>query len=343
MSRKSNADTSKPQSSWRFFIITLVIFPIVAGIAIKTYEYCVDGRFRWCAPEVPKPTAEASSTRTPLEEQLAFSSDRDGDEELYVIRDDGSGLTQLTDNPATDYKPTWSPDGLQIAFTSNRDGDDEIYIMNADGSGVSQLTFNTAFDCCPDWSPDGSKLTFNSNWPDGDQDIYVIGIDGIGLVNITNFAGDDRNPAWSPDGTRIAFDARRDGQAEIYVMNADGTNPVRLTNLFSAERGPVWNPSGTVIAYDSNQVDGQPEAQGDHDIFIMQSDGTNQVRLFDTPEEDRWPSWSPDGQFISFTSSAEAISESTAGTSSVYVVDWVGKRLTRLINDAGGAEWKPTP
>jgi len=250
---------------------------------------------------------------------------------------------QLTDNPAADYKPSWSPDGLQIAFTSNRDGDDEIYVMNADGSGLRQLTVNTAFDCCPDWSPDGSKLVFNSNWPDGDQDIYVIGSDGTGLINLTNSPGDDRNPAWSPDGTRIAFDARRDGQAEIYVMNADGTNQVRLTHLFSAERSPAWHPSGTLIAYDSNQIESQPEAQGDHDIFIMYSDGTNQIRLFDTPGEDRWPAWSPDGQYISFTSSTEELSESTNEISSINVVDWVGKRLTRLINDAGGAEWKPTP
>lgn len=343
MAQEGNNDTSKIHPGWRFLIITLVVFPIVAGIANKTYEYCVDGRFRWCTLEAKTPAVEVMPTWTPTGTQLAFSSSREGNNELYMINDDGSGLTRLTDNPANDYKPSWSPDGLQIAFTSNRDGDDEIYIMNADGSGIRQLTSNTAFDCCPDWSPDGSRLVFNSNWPDGDQDIYAIGSDGSALTNLTNASGDDRNPAWSPDGTKIAFDARRDGQAEIYVMNADGSNQVRLTNLFSAERGPAWHPSGTVIAYDSNQVEAQSEAQGDHDIFIMYSDGSNQVRLFDTPEEDRWPAWSPDGQYISFTSSTDLISESTDAASSIFVVDWVGKRLTRLIDNAGGAEWRPAP
>jgi Tol biopolymer transport system component len=66
---------------------------------------------------------------------------------------DGSGVTNLTYNPADDSFPIWSPDGTRIVFQSDRDGDDEICVMNADGSGVANLTNEPEHDWAPDWSP----------------------------------------------------------------------------------------------------------------------------------------------------------------------------------------------
>jgi len=68
--------------------------------------------------------------------QIAFSSDRDGDAEIFVMNVDGTEVRQLTYNGGVDNWPSWSPDGNQIAFTSNRYGDFEIFVMNADGSDV---------------------------------------------------------------------------------------------------------------------------------------------------------------------------------------------------------------
>lgn len=338
MQQKDNP-TVTVRKRWPFFVVTLLLIPLVVQIVSITYEACIENRLSICVRTVPTPVISVVPW-TPTGRELVFNSIRDGDQEIYVMRDDGSDLVALTNNPASDVDPSWSPDGLHIVFTSDRDGDEEIYVMNADGSAVQQVTFNDAFDCCADWSPDGSKLAFNSNLPDGDQDIYVIGVDGHGLTNLTDSSGDDRNPAWSPDGTNIAFDSRRDGQAEIYVMNADGTNQVRLTYLFSAERGPAWSPNGSLIAYDSNQVDGQPAAEGDHDIFLMNSDGSNQVRIVRKPGEDRWPTWYPNGQYIVFTSFVSGDSNS----GNVYTTLWTGGQLSVLIGQAaGGAHWKPVP
>ncbi len=87
--------------------------------------------------------------------QIAFVSDRDGNFEIYVMNADGSGQTNLTNNPAVDglLGIDWSPDGSRIAFTSDRDGNDEVYVMNADGSGLTNLTNNPADDSHPAWSP----------------------------------------------------------------------------------------------------------------------------------------------------------------------------------------------
>jgi TolB protein len=124
--------------------------------------------------------------------KIAFTSTRDGNPEIYVMNADGSEQTRLTDNPATDFQPSWSPDGTKIAFSSDRSGASngwfEVYVMNADGSEQTRLTFSNPF-----------------------------------------FEGD---PSWSPDGTKIAFSTGRHGSdnREIYVMNADGSGQTRLTN-----------------------------------------------------------------------------------------------------------------
>jgi dipeptidyl aminopeptidase/acylaminoacyl peptidase len=88
---------------------------------------------------------------------IVFVSDRDGDEEIYVIRPDGTGLSQRTDNAARDRDPAWSADGRRIAFVSDRDGTDHIYVMDADGSNVSQWTTGAYADRFPAWAPGGQQ------------------------------------------------------------------------------------------------------------------------------------------------------------------------------------------
>ncbi len=110
---------------------------------------------------------------------IAFSSDRDGDNEIYVLnarpRVVQFSPVQLTDNSDDDRDPSWSPDNSMIAFTSGRDGDYEIYVMSFDGSGVIQLTDNSDDDRLPAWSPDGSRIAFHSD-RDGDNEIYVMNV-----------------------------------------------------------------------------------------------------------------------------------------------------------------------
>ena len=88
-----------------------------------------------------------------LNTKIAFTSEGDGNKEIYVMNADGSGETRITDNQADDTDPTWSPDGLRIAFVSDRDGNREIYVMNTDGGDQTRLTNNPDSDFAPAWSP----------------------------------------------------------------------------------------------------------------------------------------------------------------------------------------------
>ena len=128
---------------------------------------------------VPTPDSTTS-----YESLIAFTSDQNGNSDIYTMHADGSGLTNLTNNPAHDINPFWSPDGTRIAFQSDRTGLMQVFVMNADGSNVIQLTNNEVnhelmSDHGP-WSPDGKKLLF-TEWgaPDAKKwKLFAIGVDG---------------------------------------------------------------------------------------------------------------------------------------------------------------------
>ncbi len=71
---------------------------------------------------------------------LAFTSDIDGDGEIYITDTTGKSPVNLTDNNAADYYPTWSPDNTEIAFFSRRDGNHEISAQRTSGIGIESIT-----------------------------------------------------------------------------------------------------------------------------------------------------------------------------------------------------------
>ena len=105
-------------------------------------------------PAVPRPSGVVLGK---VSGRITFQTNRDGNIEVYVMNGDGSGLTDLTDNPAGDDMPMWSPDGSKILFGADRDGNDEIYVMNADGSDPTNLTNNPAQEETADWSRTGKR------------------------------------------------------------------------------------------------------------------------------------------------------------------------------------------
>ena len=155
--------------------------------------------------------------------RIAFTSDRDGNTEIYVMNADGSGQTRLADSDEGGWSrsPAWSPDGKRIAFASDRDGGSEIYVMDSDGSnqtrhcllparwrngnlrhergrgGPDALTANPRIDFDPTWSCDGRWIAFVS-YHLGIGEIYVVRPDGSELTQITNNDSDDRNPTRAP-------------------------------------------------------------------------------------------------------------------------------------------------
>ena len=73
---------------------------------------------------------------------IAFCSNRDGNNEIYLINADGSGERRLTNTPGDEWSPVWSPDGSQLVFHSNNDGNDDLYLINIDGTNLVRLNGN---------------------------------------------------------------------------------------------------------------------------------------------------------------------------------------------------------
>ena len=183
--------------------------------------------------------------------RIAFSSNRDGNREIYVMDVDGKNQHRLTNNRHEDWSPVWSPDGKRIVFVSDRDGHpdiipgwftSEIYVMDADGGNEQRLTENRRNDDTPSWSPDGKRIAFASDRKGHfvNFEIYVMDADGGNQRRLTENRAWDRFPSWSPDGERIAFMSQSDGNLEIYVMDADGGNQKNLTNNRNGDGDPAW-------------------------------------------------------------------------------------------------------
>lgn len=258
---------------------------------------------------------------------IAFTSLRDGNAEVYVLRA-GASLTavNLTNNAAAEGAPAWSPDGLAFAFVTSRDLNDEIYKMNADGSAPVNLTLRAGSDQQPAWSPDGSKIAFVSTRNDkGDSvpaEIFVMAPDGSGgRTALTANSGGSVSPEWSPDGTKIVFVTVRDGNAEIYTTNADGSSPLNLTKNLAADDHPVWSPDGTRIAFVSDRG-------GRRAVYVMRSDGTGVTAVAPRINDptfaiaDDSVSWSPDGTKLTLAGVGILVANADgSGTSTLLVAD----------------------
>ena len=164
--------------------------------------------------------------------KIAFTSERDGNDEIYVMNADGSGVERLTNNPAVDGFPAFSADGTKIAFSSYRNGgNQDIFVMNANGSGPVNLTNNPALDQHPAFSPDGTRIAFMSD-RDGNWETYAMNADGTGQTNLTNYPGYDYAPDWQPLATRYdfaGFYAPVDNQPTFNKAKAGSAIPVKFS------------------------------------------------------------------------------------------------------------------
>ena len=155
--------------------------------------------------------------QAPTTPKIAFSSDRDGNDEIYVIDIDGKNPRNLTNHPGSDYSPVWSPDGRRIAFLSLRKKEHGLYVMDADGNNQHYLAHMHQHGYAA-WSPDGKQIAFDCA-VGRRTDICVIDADGGKPRNLTLHpfgnpfhSFDDERPTWSPDGRQIAFTSNREGQ-----------------------------------------------------------------------------------------------------------------------------------
>jgi Tol biopolymer transport system component len=217
--------------------------------------------------------------------RIAFSSDRTGTFNLYVMGSDGTDPTLI---PGTEgaRQSAWSPDGEQIAFQAETAGISQIYVLDADGGGApTQVTHNTRplpEDCCGfSWSTDGRRIIFTGNTGDvacnGSEclAIYSIATDGHGQRQLTRDTLDSVNPQASPSGNEIIFNIGFNENSDIARMHADGSHFHQLTNTPETDDFlPAWSPNRMRVVYVST-----PHFVTPTELFTMRANGTDNEQL----------------------------------------------------------------
>lgn len=211
-----------------------------------------------------RPTPSPSPTATPLgggSSEIAFSSDRSGIMQIWLMNADGSEQRQLTGISGGACQPSWSPDGKQLAFISpcTRRQDiyesSSIYILDLDTSEITSLPSSPEGDFEPAWSPDGKRIAFTS-LRTGKPTIFAI---ELATQKTQRLSADsrfpDRRPTWAPSGMQLAY-MRQFSTWQIWYMSSDG----QFHSQFSMSGNvntfwPAWSRDGQVIYYSQTSID----------------------------------------------------------------------------------------
>ncbi|HTX79906.1 MAG TPA: protein kinase [Longilinea sp.] len=267
--------------------------------------------------------------------------------EVYVVSDE-----QLTTDPVDKSQPVWSPDGKKLLYVADSGGaTTKLDIWELDLSNLSlgalDLSKYPGDDFDPAWSPDGQTIAFANQ---GAIDVnvtrlYVMNADGSQVTRYSTTL-QEMSPAWSPDSKYLAYVVKVNNHEVLYLRylsegygvphQFDMSDPLgRLGDVAD----PAWSPDGTYIAY--TKMEGSMKR-----IYLarFQDRGNRITSLSDADPQgshvaDYEPSWSPDSQWIVFTSDE-------SGKPDICIMNLQGNKRFDLTNDPYTDEqpaWQPVP
>jgi Tol biopolymer transport system component len=264
----------------------------------------------------------------PRASNIAFTSMKDGQADIYSLSVQGSAQINLTHDGTiglrADSEPAWSPDGQWVAFERTfikANGlSVRLFLVRSNGKDLHALmpaTINgVVADEHPTWSPDGSTIVFSSNRT-GHFELYMVKATGTALTRLTNtkYTVENLEPAWAPDGRSIAF-VRRQWSGEpvipsiptdsIYTLSLVNSATHRLTapGLGRSDSQPAWSADSRRIAFQSNRA-------GNWDIYFVDrmSSTTTLTRVASSKYAELHPTWSPFGDQIAFISDRTGATE----------------------------------
>jgi len=243
------------------------------------------------APTEPAVVDAQPTEIPPATGHIIFSSNRDGETDLYMTTPDGIEIIRLTTNALVDEgtTPRLSPDGSKVAFSSTVGDNTDIYVLDIASQIITRVTDALEKDASPSWSPTGQQLAFES-FRDGNLEIYTTNIDGTNQTRLTNDPAGDSNPVWSPNSNDILFVSNRFGNSDLFLLGPNGAVST-LTTSPTPDNAAVWSPDGSFIAFQA--FSGELS-----NICLIGRDGLNQVCITTRAAEYSIPVWSPDGQWL---------------------------------------------
>ncbi|MDE0186179.1 MAG: hypothetical protein OXP71_12130 [Candidatus Poribacteria bacterium] len=272
------------------------------------------------------PKNDVHPTWSPDGRRIAFSSNRDGDFDIYIMNRNGTNAINMTDNsPLHDGSPHWSPASQKIVFTSERDrlAPKEVYVLDSQAGNRRRLITSSSFAFNPKWSPNGSLIAYYStDMSDTSPSttlLWRVKPDGTELEVLVAEGESNSHPKFSPDGSSIAFVSERNFNMDIYALNLETKELTRLTTHLGYDSHPDWSPDGERLAFLSSR-------DGNSDVFSMTVNGGHITNLTKSGMNEGFPTWSPDGEKIAFSR--------LMGDNSVriYAVDSDGDNEVQLVD-----------
>jgi len=276
--------------------------------------------------------------------KIVFISDRttqgrDINKELYVMDFDGRRVEKLTNFNSVVLSPSISPDNSKIVFSliathTIKTGQKSKFIKNID---LKMLDINTGkFSTISQKPGINSGAIFSGNGENiyltlsfsGNADIYEMGIKNGVMRKVTSHWADDVDPSMTADGKLMTYLSNRAGRAHIYTVDPTGLEKdvKRISFVGQFNATPRFSPAGTEIVF-SSWVDNA------FDLYRIGADGNNLVRLTKDFGSNEEPVFSPDGEFIVFTSK-KMISRNKS-IQDLYIMNRDGEILGKLTDNFG--------
>jgi TolB protein len=266
---------------YRFNAVVVVVLLLVLGMSA-----CADG-------------SQPPSTEVPRQERWG----------IYALDLESKAVELIYSSPNRITTVRLNAVGDRFVISQNvGEGFDfaEIFTLGVDGQNLQRLTENEVWDLYPAWSPDGTQIVFLS-WRDVGLDLYVMDADGNNPARLFDSGGHDADVHWV--GDQIVFTSNN----RIWIMNDDGSNAVPITdppqagewgeaNLPYGDYDPRLSPDGTRVAFERMVDTSLPH--GGYDLFVVDVDGANLIRLTHSGYAQGFPSWSHDGSQIVYVVSA---------------------------------------
>lgn len=268
----------------------LMIYNVIDGTTSLLLKGTVSGR------------GEYNVATSPDNSRIVFNTYRYGGWKLGIADfEDGDirNVKRLTNRPNYEYNAKYSSDGKQITYQEFNWGTDEMDIFISDVNGENTVRFTTAKggDRNPDWTRDDESIVFTSG-RGFTYNIYIKPLDGGDAKNLTSNWATNFAPSTSKVSDKIAFLSDRKGRVNLYVMDLDGGNLTNLTptlksDFFKAIRfgssgywayKTSWSPDGKRIVFNALK-------DGNLELFIVNSDGTELMQITDNKDSDISPFW----------------------------------------------------